>query len=97
MRKTHELIIFARARADVKEILRHTLQSWGEKKMLAYRDTLEAALERITEQPLLGRIRGDVLMYPVEKHCIYYRISKTSIHVVRILHEKMDAQKNLPR
>lgn len=95
MSAKYQLIMIARARADIKDILRYTLQHWGNKQMLTYRDALEAALERIREQPLLGCIRDGVLMYPTAKHCIYYRVSKTNIYVLRILHEKMDAEKNL--
>jgi toxin ParE1/3/4 len=91
------LIVIGRARADIKEIQRYTLEKWGEKQMLAYGGMIDAALHSIEENPLLGNIRDDLMMYPVAKHCIYYRVYKTTIYVLRILHARMDAIKHLPQ
>lgn len=86
-----------RAAQDFEDILRYTLETWGDAQMLAYREKIDSALKAIGRNPQFGRHREDLppthLAYLVGSHVIVYRVETARIGVVRILHARM----SLPR
>jgi len=84
----------ASAREDFVAILRYTLATWGEAQMLGYREKLESALDRVAENPELGRQRTELAQgyrsIAVGSHMIIYRIAGQTLDIVRILHSRMD-------
>ena len=83
------------ARLDFRDILSYTSQTWGEWQLVAYKSKIDAALSAIAQNPYIGRTKHKLLVYPVGKHLIYYRIEAATVYVVRILHERMDAPHHL--
>ena len=85
------------ARQDFRDILSFTLQTWGERQLVEYRQKLDAALQVIAENPQAGRARYGMMVYPVGRHVVFYQVDDNArtVYVVRILHERMDALRHL--
>ena len=85
------------AQRDFRDILSFTLQTWGEGQLAEYRRTLDGTLKAIIENPRVGRPKHGMMVYPVGRHLVFYRIKEAAltVYVVRILHERMDALRHL--
>jgi toxin ParE1/3/4 len=85
--------IQVKARTDLKNILRHSIEHWGLERGERYYDDLIAGIESLIENPQLGLVRDDIKkgyrQLQIEKHILFYRISTTQIRIIRILHNKM--------
>ncbi|MEA1922071.1 MAG: type II toxin-antitoxin system RelE/ParE family toxin [Pseudomonadota bacterium] len=82
------------AEDDLADIVKYTLDTWGEKQLEVYRYRLEKRLDFLVEFPELGRnhpmLRND-FRYVVEgKHYIFYRCVDPDIEVLRFLHCRSD-------
>ena len=91
-----------RAAADIDEIARFTLRTWGEAQADRYRNGLNAFL---ADMVMLaeGGFRGqasDGLPAAIRRmkyrvHFVFYQIAGDDLLVVRILHERMDYLRHL--
>lgn len=85
----------------MQSIFEYTLTNWGVEQFHLYRKRLNRALEAIAEDPMLigSKERDDLLegcrFYRVEHHYIVYRIGSNGIEVGRVLHEKMNFEKQI--
>jgi toxin ParE1/3/4 len=74
-------------------VLRYTGEVWGRSQLLAYRDKIDAALQLLASNPMLGRLCDDLpsthRLYAVGSHVIIYRVEGEGAAVVRILHQRM--------
>jgi toxin ParE1/3/4 len=88
-----------RAREDYRQILLHSVQTWGEEQQRAYNAALLRALAIVGDNPNIGRARPDLppgyRAFPVEQHIILYRITSRAVSVARIIHSRMDVQRAL--
>ena len=89
----------AKAEQDLKSIWLYFYKKHGEKQADKYYDLLILAMKTIEENPEIGtacdHIRTGYRQYQINKHIIFYRLSTHKIHIVRVLHEKMQSEKNL--
>lgn len=88
------------ARADLDQIWDYTRERWDVKQAEKYIRDIQQAIERITDNPQIGRAYDDVRpgyrKHAVGSHTLYYRITDTDlINVVRILHQRMDVDRHL--
>jgi toxin ParE1/3/4 len=85
------------AKEDFRDILSHTLTTWGESQLAKYRASINEALHFILDNPSAGRpsVKPTLKVLAVEHHRIFYRIIDDTIYVVRILHERMDTARHL--
>ncbi|MCX2930506.1 type II toxin-antitoxin system RelE/ParE family toxin [Mycobacterium sp. CVI_P3] len=87
------------ARADLEEIWDYTSERWGADQAEEYVREIQRAVERIVDNPLIGRACDDVRpgyrKHPVASHTLYYRFGGNVIDVVRILHQRMDLDRRL--
>lgn len=85
------------ARKDLLNIWQYSYNSWGAAQADKYLQGLEKAFKRLSSTPKLGRIIEEVMqgirIHPHEHHLIIYKVSDTSIEVVRVLHGRMDIQR----
>lgn len=87
--------------ADLEGIFEYTLLTWGEEQFDQYRQSLSAALESLAVDPFSrkSKARDDLMegcrFFRVEHHFIVYRIAKGRIEVGRILHERMDFERQV--
>ncbi len=96
MYKIHQQV---RARKDLKNIWHYTYENFGVVQADRYFDELESGMDTIRDNPLIGvscdHIRTGYRQYKVNEHYIFYRISKKRIHIVRVLHDTMQAKNHL--
>ncbi len=62
---------------------------------------LTAVMEKLADFPTLGRARDEsrsrLRSFPSKPFIIFYRRTRTGIHVHRILHQRQDAQRVFPQ
>lgn len=89
------------ARADLKSIWDYTTEHWGAGQAEAYLRDIERGVERVVQNPLMGRrcdeVRQGYRRHSVGSHTLYYRIvdGDDVVDVVRVLHKGMDVDQHL--
>ena len=87
------------AKSDLKAIMRYTKGQWGGAQAQKYLSSIRERFRLLGNRPELGTVRTEfqrpLRSFPVEKHIIYYRVTTGTLHVVRILHQRMDAVTHL--
>ena len=88
-----------RARIDLREIWRHSVDRWGTEQAKRYQLLLRQAIERIAADPRLGRscenIRPGYRRYSAQAHMVFFRIGENGIDIIRVLHQSMDFPRHL--
>ncbi len=88
-----------KARADLDGIWDYTYTTWGAKQARHYLTDLKRTCAKLACNPHLGKLRTDAYeglrVYPAGKHLVFYLAIDVGIDVVRVLHERMDAQSHL--
>lgn len=96
---THRLILAPAAKADLKEVYQYGLRHWGQAQADSYLETLKEKFWSLTEQPLIGAERPDLLggvrSLPLESHILFYRVTSASVEVIRVLHGRQDPARHL--
>lgn len=90
----YRIILSPRAQADLKNAHTYTASTYGETKTRKYMSLLENGINQLLDNPEIGRMRDDVKAgyrsLNVEKHIIFYKIGKTDIHILGVIHGRMD-------
>ena len=85
------------AKEDIKEIWFYPVASWGEKRAEVYIAQLETQLEKLADNPTLGRDRSEInknyRSMSSEKHVIFYIINGGYVDIIGVLHSSMDVFK----
>jgi len=89
-----EVTTSRRAREDLKGIWRYTFQAWGEAQADRYLNDLSLTMASLLNNPSLGspreHIRPGYRAMLCGRHMVYYLVRSDGIHIVRVLHERMD-------
>jgi toxin ParE1/3/4 len=92
-------ILSPRAQADLDEIWNYTERQWGIDQAETYIRQLWQDIEAIAIRPTIGRpcseVRAGYSKVRSGSHILFYRLGKSGIDVVRILHERMDFERHL--
>lgn len=95
----HEIFKSHQAKNDLKEIYFYTLNKWGSDKAVDYLMQIDAGLQELINNPMLGKSRDYISdgyrSVQINRHVIFYRVQKTEIFIVRVLHERMLPSKHL--
>ena len=95
----HDIRRSPAAERDLIDIWLYTAERWDERQADLYLDQIAAALDRLRERPEIGTDSSDVRpgyrRLAVGSHRIYYRVSKQTVEVIRVLHARMDAPSQL--
>lgn len=90
-----QCIFSPRARKDFSEIL-DFIGKTSPDSALDFVTRLQLMCERLAEMPELGRKRDDLLpgmrAFPIERYTILYRIRKSGVEIVRVLHGARDIE-----
>ena len=102
----------AAAEADFEEILRWTMDQFGDAQARIYAETLSAALNDLAAGPTVvgAKKRDDILkgLFTLHvardgrkgRHFVMFRVGRAPnrevIEVLRVLHDAMDLQRHLP-
>jgi len=93
-------ILSNKAKEDLLDIGRYTLKCWGKEQRNKYLTLIDKNFYELAAHPQRGMSCSFILegyrKYAVGSHVIYYR-QKTgkSIEIIRILHKRMDVEKQL--
>lgn len=89
------------ARRDLEGIWRHTCAQWNTDQADRYLDRFTDAFRTLAQTPGIGpacdHIQRGIRRWPMERHMIYFRITPHGVAVIRILHDRMEAGRHLPR
>lgn len=87
------------AQRDLSAVWDYSAERWGVEQAEKYIRELQAAMERIAIDPQRGRaqeqIRGGYRSYAIGSHTLFYIARESSVDVIRILHQRMDATRHL--
>lgn len=87
------------ALSDLDEIWLYTAETWSEQQADYYYglivDEIHAICLNIHSGVSLNHIREGYRATKVKSHFIFYRMTPTSIEIIRILHERMDIERRL--
>jgi toxin ParE1/3/4 len=99
----------AAAELDFANIVKWTTENFGARQSRIYQSTLVEAIGELADGPdVLGSKARDEIMTGLRtvhvarqgrrgSHFLMYRVApKTTIEIVRILHDRMDLQRHLP-
>lgn len=84
---------------DLVSIEKYSKESWGKRVANRYLDDIEAALERISENPDIFREEPNfhqcLYFYRVNKHLLVCDMQSDSVFVLTVLHASMDIPERL--
>jgi toxin ParE1/3/4 len=89
--KIHKQVL---AEQDIIDIWIYSFENWGRAQADKYLDELDSAFSLIAKNPSIGvasdSVREDYRKYHVNRHIVMYRLSKSTVHIIRVLGEEMD-------
>lgn len=95
----YQLVISPVARDDLRGIYRFGLRNWGANRSFTYLENIKERLWALTEQPLLGIERPELLpgmrSFPVESHIVFYQVRSKQIEIIRVLHGRQDPNRHI--
>ena len=88
------------AKADLKSIATYTQRRWSKTQRKVYAKQFDDAFHMLANNPETGIncdfIKQGYRKFPNASHVIFYRsLCETNIHIVRILHKRMDVVRQL--
>jgi toxin ParE1/3/4 len=98
---TGRYVLSPRAQADLDNIWDYSAKRWGKEQAEAYTREIWQRIEKVAARPATGQECSDIRVgyYKIScgSHFLFYRIVGDGIDVVRILHERMDFERHIPR
>jgi len=95
----YQLVIAPAAKNDLKAIYQYGLQRWDQNQSDNYLTLIKDQLWSLTEQPLLGIERTELLPNArsliIQSHTLFYRVSAQQLEIIRVLHNRQDPQRHL--
>lgn len=96
MRKIHKHKL---AESDLIDIWQYSFEEWGAAQADKYLDELDQTIQMLAEKPELGSSRDYVKegyrVLFINRHAVYYTTTPSIVHVVRVLHVRMDPDRHL--
>lgn len=97
--KTLEVVFKEQAVFDLEDIWLYTFHNWSLEQADRYHSMLIKEIEFLAANPTSGKnqhhIREGYRSSKIKSHIIFYRVLKTELEIIRILHERMDIPKRL--
>ncbi|WP_298987413.1 type II toxin-antitoxin system RelE/ParE family toxin [uncultured Roseibium sp.] len=83
------------ARADIKEIIRYTIENFGTDQADEYTDGLFYSFDLLTDNPRLGKsvlreLGGNVRRYTYRSHYVVYEIRSDVIRIAAIFNTRQE-------
>ena len=89
----------ALAESDLLDIWDYSFGEWGEDQADKYLDELNESIKLLAKNPEMGGkrhyVRDGYRVLFAGSHAVYYTITPSAIHVIRILHVRMDPERHL--
>ena len=97
--KTLPFVISKKVVSDLEEIWLYTVEKWSVEQADRYYNLIFDEINYICKNSSAGKsmehVRKGYRSAKVKSHLIFYRVTNTSIEIIRILHERMDIEKRL--
>lgn len=94
MAKEISYLLSQEADKDLEDIFDYTVDKFGVDQAITYVSAFEDAFNNICFNPKLGRERDDIRPHlrsiAKESHVIFYRVTNSHVHIIRILHASRD-------
>ena len=92
-------VITHKALHDLKLIGQYTEHKWGRKQRNRYLSMLDRCFHDLAASPFMGHdcgiIRSGYRTHQAKRHLIFYRVvASDQIEIVRVLHDRMDAERH---
>jgi toxin ParE1/3/4 len=92
-------ILSPRAKQDIGEIWDYTATHWDIDQAEHYIRQIQAVVRTLAHNPTIGRpcdeIRRGYCKYPAGSHVVFHRHVPDGIEIVRVLHNRMDTERQL--
>lgn len=96
MRKIHK---HALAESDLIGIWEYSFAQWDATQADKYLDDLDTGISLLADNPELGAkrdyVREGYRALFIGSHAVYYTVTPSTIHIIRVLHSQMDPGKHL--
>jgi toxin ParE1/3/4 len=87
------------AESDLLEIWQYTFEQWDDDQADKYLDELDKGIALLEENANLGAkrdyVRDGYRVLFINRHAVYYIVTASTVHIVRILHSQMDPERHL--
>lgn len=88
-----------KAENDLVNIWLYSFKQWGKGQADLYLDEIGYCIDSIADNPEIGvncnHIRKGYKKISVNSHVIFYQCKKDTIEIIRVLHKRMDVEKNI--
>ena len=93
-----EIYRHPRAERDLRDIWRYTFEHWGERQADSNLRKIDAAIRTLGRSSRgidSSEVRPGYRRLSVEQHRVYYREVSGRVEIVRVLHARMDVDRQL--
>ena len=91
--------VHALAESDLIDIWQYSFEEWAEAQADKYLDELDRRIKALAERPELGMrrdyVREGYRVLFVASHAVYYAVTPDTVHIIRVLHGRMDPDRHL--
>ena len=96
---TRRIHVSELAESDLVGIWQYSFEQWGELQADKYLDELDSGIRKLADKPEIGLKRdyvrdGHCLLF-VGSHAVYYTVTPDTVHIIRVLHGRMDPDRDL--
>ena len=96
---TRSIHVNESAESDLIGIWRYTCEQWGELQADKYLDELDSGIRKLADNPESGMrrdfVREGYRVLFVGSHAVYYTVTPDTVHIIRVLHGRMDPDRHL--
>lgn len=96
---TREIRKHALAESDLIGIWEYTFHEWDAAQADKYLDELDDGIKELSDNPEMGAkrdyVREGYRVLFINQHAIYYTVTPSAIHIIRVLHGQMDPGRHL--
>jgi len=96
---TRKIRKHALAESDLIGIWQYTFEQWGAAQADTYLDEVNSGITQLADNPKIGAtrdfVREEYRVLFVNSHAVYYTVTTTAIHIIRVLHSQMYPLKHL--
>ena len=89
----------ARAENDLIDVWLYSFEQWGPDQADRYLDELDRGIRALARNPDLGTkrdyVREECRVLFLNSHAVYYTVTSSTVHIIRVLHGQMDPDRHL--
>lgn len=96
---TRKIHVHGSAESDLIDVWRYSCEQSGEAQASKCLDELGSGIRKLADHPEIGvrrdYVREGCLVLFVRSHAVYYTVTPDSVHIIRVLHRRMDPDRHL--